>query len=212
MSDAPATLLWDELKEILRLIAQIWGEPARLFEDVVLPTREGLRLRTWLAALERLARTLLLVMAARLPKPAPARARTRTSGRPSAPEQREAEGLAFPPEVPGSELWAGVVFHALPCEPGRDRARERRAWSPPRRFMPARALAYRFEALIRIAEAPEPFARRLARRLWAEPALAERVLDRGGGRADEQPPWDDLVVEGLSSARMAAVVFFTDSG
>jgi hypothetical protein len=187
--------------------AQIFGEPALLLADVVLPRREGRRLMAWLAALESLARALLLVMAARLPRPAPAKARPRrTRGSGAALDQNTEE---HPPsaEPPGSELWAGVVFHAAPRRRGGPRGPE----TPPRRFLPARALAYRFEALIRVAETPEPFARRLARRLWAEPALAADVL-RGPDGEGGPPPWDDLIGAARAQARAAAPVFSPDTG
>jgi hypothetical protein len=97
-----------------------------------------------------------------------------------------------------SEHWAGVVFRMAPGV----RIPSRSGAPSARRFLPTRSLALRFEALIRVAANPEPYARRLARRLQAAPALAARVLrrPRDEGRA---PPWDDLVEDAQALARTA---------
>jgi hypothetical protein len=81
-----------------------------------------------------------------------------------------------------------------------------------RRFLPTRSLALRFEALIRVAANPGPYARRLARRLQGAPALAERVLRRPRGEQGRPPPWDDLVADAHALARAALSVLPPQTG
>src|SRR5690606_12984261 len=93
----------------------------------------------------------------------------------------------------------------------RRRARGARA-AAPRRFVFTRALAYRFEALIRVAEAPEAHARRLARRLRAEPGLAARLLVPPRACAAGPPLFGDVVEDALAEARAAPAAFAADTG
>ncbi|NIR60744.1 MAG: hypothetical protein GWO02_15175 [Gammaproteobacteria bacterium] len=211
MNDAPETALWTELKVLLRLVAAIFGEPASLLEEGAVARREGELLRGWLSALEAIARALLLAMAASLPRPTCGRAPAGRWVRPARTEQVHADRDNEPwtdgaaaVDRPGSERWAGVAFRASPRSRG---ARGMRASTgAPRGLLFTRPLAYRLEALIRVAEAPQPYARRLARRLRAEPGLAARVL-RAPPAGACAPPCADLVEQALFRARQAGAVF-----
>jgi len=77
-------------------------------------------------------------------------------------------------DVPDSELWADVSFVLVP--PKRTDRAQRSKRGKPSSLMKTRPLAYRLEALIRVAERPEHYARRLAVRLHADPDLAFRLL------------------------------------
>jgi hypothetical protein len=207
MTDAPEAPLWRELKTILRLAAQIFGEPAALLEDLVLPRRDARLLRAWLSALEAIARALLAAMALRLPKPTPSHHRTRRHD--DAPQvitpSTEAATLAAPPD---SERWAGVAFRIAP-RTGESRPGGRRgAW----RYLFVRSLAYRFEALIRVAEAPGPYARRLARRLSFEPELLAGILRRPPREPGRPSLYDDLIDEAFAAAGAAVGPPAPDSG
>jgi hypothetical protein len=211
MTDAAEQTMWEELKALLRALGAIFGDPARLCGEGVLPRGEALSLRGWLAALEAIARAFLLVMAARLPRSEPRPART---VRAAADAERAGPGAAEAPdpaaeapdaEMTDSERWAGVAFRVLPAPSAPSGPR-----APLQRFVGGRSLAYRFEALIRVAEAPEAYARRLARRLYASPALVARVLEPPGRRSGERaPPWGDLREEARARALAAAAAFDT---
>jgi hypothetical protein len=208
MTDASETPLWDELKALLRALAAIFGDPASLRDDGAILRGDGLALRTWLRALESVARSLLLIAAARLPRPAPVPSRpggTASRSRPIGPYPDD-----MPPAEPaGSERWADVAFRSLLPRRGPHGARARAEQT---RFLFTRPLACRFEALIRVAEAPLPYARRLARRLHAQPTLAARLLSRQESRGGRPPPCRDLAEEALSHASIAARVFAPETG
>ncbi len=183
-----------ELKVLVRWAAVAFGAPLDLWARETMPRREAERLRGWLGALEAVARALLLALAAGLPKPELSTPRTpRPSGdsresiesdremdrsRPETDEFQDSE------DSEDSGRWRGVVFAALP-RPARSRARGEDAGRG-RSFVWSRSLARRLEAVIRVAENPEAYARRLARRLHATPAavgrrlLAERSQRRPG--------------------------------
>jgi hypothetical protein len=198
----------ETLKDRLRTFAALFGEPASLWAEQVVPRRQGLLIRAWLRALETIARALLLTAAAALPESAlasrPAAVRATRARANTAPAEND------PPtdEGPSSETWAGVAFRVLPCAAV---ARAKPETRPPARFLRAAPLAFRFEALIRVAEAPGRYARRLARRLRAAPDLARHVLR-------PPPPWDgravapDEVGAALDAAAAALGVLAPDTG
>ncbi|NIR58625.1 MAG: hypothetical protein GWO02_03455, partial [Gammaproteobacteria bacterium] len=152
--------LWDALKALVRLFAQLFGQPADLLEEGAMRRAEARLVSGWLRGLERVARALLLVMAAGLPKPAPGRARRGRRAPVTIPPKDETPSDLRPPDTPPSEAWAGVAFRALPPDSSGPSGPHRS-----RTLVLVRGYAYRIEAIIRVAEAPMPFARRLARRL-----------------------------------------------
>src|SRR5690606_3870320 len=106
-------------KGLVRLMAAVFGAPADLLAEGAVSRREGALIRSWLEALEGIARALLLAMAARLPRSAPSRGGRRPPRRKvGAPDTALADGESRPDalpddELPDSERWAGVVFRAL---------------------------------------------------------------------------------------------------
>jgi hypothetical protein len=218
---APVKLLWDELKTILRLVGQIWGDPAYLYEGRVLEKRDARRLRAWLAALEVIARALLAVMAMALPAPSRGNGRRRRREKPSTKRQYAPlsvdplpEDQAHPEALCDSDRWAGVVFRVAP---DLRRRGARGAPRAPMRFLSARSLAFRFEALIRVAESPQPYARRLARRLRVAAErreLAARLLrpPPRSGPPNGSPPWVELVEKALAEARRALAAPAPETG
>jgi hypothetical protein len=196
MIDASAKPTWEELAQLIKWALALFGAPAELAAEVLAPRRSALAIRGWLAALEGMARALLLTMTFSLPGPnvIPGRARRRVRPAPAAPDRGHdpfAEFFVEDPEAepPPSEGWAGVAFRTLPSSrsttPGGPR-------KPALHHLPTRSLALRLEALIRVAEAPEVYARRLARtlarrRLRNSPPLVPRILrwPKGGGRLSE---------------------------
>jgi hypothetical protein len=203
MTDADDKTLWLDLKALLRVVGAIFGGPVDLWEQAAVEQRAARLLRAWLRALERIARALLLAMAARLP--ADAKPRTplgRAASRPrgaAAPQSDLPRAGDAPPETPPPEQWAGVAFRVLPPAAGSGAPS-----GAPHHFVFIRALAFRFEALIRVARSPEPYARRLARRLRATPGLAERVLRPGPACDDRPAPCEELA--DLASALAWAAV------
>jgi hypothetical protein len=199
-SEAP---LWEGLKTAIRWTALIFGEPASLWDDIAGRRGEVLSLRTWLSALEALARTLLLLMAVRLPAPDARKPRQRRPRKPIGSADLATlthDPLAAPLN---SQLWAGVAFHIAPSKRrSRRGGLSKSLWS----CLPTRPLAYRFEALIRVAENPAPFARRLARRLREDPALAARMLRRPKSAGDCPPPCAELLQQAQGLARGVAPV------
>ncbi len=197
---------WTDLAAHLRAVAVLFGQPSDLLEDQVLERREWVALCSWLRALEAIARALLLMMAAGSPRAAQASRRgARRPGRgrrerpltDGAPAER-----ASSEDIPPSERWAGVAFR---CAPRAPQARVARRASEARSFYFTRALAlaHRFEALIRVAERPEAYARRLARRLDARPALRARMLRAPRLAPGHAPPSD--VKAALDVARRAVI-------
>jgi hypothetical protein len=176
MTNAATT--WDELKDLLRWFAAIFGQPKDLYEDQVVRKKHGLLIRGWIAGLEAIARALLMAMAAALPKPEatprPPKRRAKTKRAARAPHPAASDIAVGVIEAPDSELWADVSFVLVPKK--RSGRVKRSARGKPSGLMKTRPLAYRLEALIRVAERPEHYARRLAVRLYAEPNLAFRLL------------------------------------
>jgi hypothetical protein len=173
-----------DLAQLLRWVAALFGEPAEILDELVLEPRRGARLRGWLRALEAIARALLVLAAVDGPAPRP------VPFRPRAPRPfLHDDPLTDEVDEPGSERWAGVAFRLVPPRPGApsDAARGR-----PAGCVLTRPLAFRLEALIRVAEAPERYARRLARRLARAPGLAGRMLRRPARAGCPEFPDDDV--------------------
>jgi hypothetical protein len=206
--DAPLeTSLWTEFRDLLRSTALLWGEPASLWADRVQLRSEVRTLRAWIRALEAAARALLLVMAARLPKAAPSRSRQTPRSAPPASlidQSADEQPISANPirdGEDGSERWGRVTFHVAPPAPRRAEERRGGVHREPWRFLPVRALAFRFEALIRVATDPGPYARRLARRI--APGVVRRALQSPKGEPGRRPPYEDFVAAAQALAQEA---------
>jgi hypothetical protein len=168
MTDAPNDRpSWEDFAVLLRLAMAIAGAPVALLAREVVARTEALQIRALLRTLEGVARALLLIMVAGMTDAAgsrsAARARAARSGeRRAAPTADEV--IAAGEDEASSERWAGVVFRALPRPLGRCGGDTNRA---PAHLCGTRPLALRLEALIRVAAAPERYARRLRRLLAA---------------------------------------------
>ena len=215
MTDARATP--DELPEAaswpvfvgrLRGVAGVFGTPAEIAADEALTRADARLLAGWLRALEAIARALLMLRAAVLaPALGPGRMRQRRAGTDGGRGRASAVAAVLEAD---SRVWAGVAFRAFPPAPrpspkvAQTVRTERGVGDPPPRFVDVRGLAVRFEALVRVSDAPDVYARRLALRLRAsavegsaETAPIERVataqlwdVDRGPAARLLRPPTD----------------------
>jgi hypothetical protein len=145
-----------------------------------LSARAHKQLASWLACAEVLLRRLLLIEAAALPLPD-------TRPHVGAPRQRVRRRVEFWPDKP--QDWR-VNFRCFPVgargfRPRITGARSSHQFAPPeaasskrqpRQFRNAWPLAERYEAILRVFENPEPYARRLSRGLRASPLNARKLL------------------------------------
>jgi hypothetical protein len=165
-------------------------------------------------------------MAAALPKPAAAPACPRgapsgaaSGGRPRKPKDAAppandplADNVGVAPEIPDSERWAGVSFVLLPPVRSTRIARSaRRLRRAPSALMAVRPLAYRLEALIRVAAKPEHYAARMSQKLHADPQSIGRALRKTSAPGCRSFPRTD-VDAAQAAARLASQVFQADTG
>jgi hypothetical protein len=157
---------WEDLATLLRWAMAIAGAPVALLAREVVVRTEALEIVALLRTLEGVARALLLIMVAGIEPPAratPRRGRaTESAERRAAPTANEIIAAGEDEDEASSERWAGVAFRALPPPLGRCSGETRGA---PAHLRSTRPLALRLEALIRVAAAPERYARRLRRLL-----------------------------------------------
>jgi hypothetical protein len=105
-----------------------------------------------------------------------------------------------------SERWRGVWFRyasRVARRPAARESRRERDGAIPRQFVESALLALRFEALIRTAESPERYARRLAWRLADGRATEQRLLRPLPRKGSAGLPRDD-VEAAQAEARLAA--------
>lgn len=168
---APITL-WAVMQAFLNTLYMLFGPPEHVAEQHTLTTKPYRLLLSWVRAGEALMRRLLLIEAASYAKP-----NTRPLLR--AQRKRTRKLMGFDADKP--ELWR-VSFRCLI-----ERRRPRRRTIGPDVNKPARRrgsisfhsawpLAERYEALIRVFNAPAAYAARLARRLHATPHRAASLL------------------------------------
>ena len=220
--------LWDIALGFLHVLYNLFGAPEEVAAQHTLNIKGHALLLSWLRAGEALVRRLLLIEASAYPAPNVRPLLRKAKAR--APQWR-----AFSAEKP--QEWR-VSFRCLMSPSRRARpAKRTRSEAPPPywlhetlpphlakrarrmdraafyarqrvRFRSAWPLAERYEALLRVCENPAPYARRLARRLHAEPhrvgevmrfpedslhkigADAARTVDAAAWEAMEQHRWD----------------------
>ncbi len=209
MDTPPEKPTWDALKDLVRWTVTLFGQPSDLLREELAPRTRALLIRSWLWGLEAIVRGLLLLMAAELPKPDP------SPPRPTRPQRKAPvdppRDYTSPYEVE-SQHWTGVAFASVPPASRAGVARTRRRRLVPKRFFSTFALAFRFEALIRVAEDPQPHAARLARRLYRDPRRITRVLrpppERYASRSMPRGAVDDVqrYADGVRGA------FYADTG
>jgi hypothetical protein len=173
---AAPVALWRVARWFVEVLHNLFGGPAYIAWMHTLRADEHKRIAEWLACAEAMLRRLLLIEAAAMPKP-----NTRPLLR--TPRQRVRRLVYFEEDKP--ENWA-VRFRVL-AAPRRPRVRLPK-YGPPRprervsredrwcstRFKPCKLydawpLALRYEAVLRVYNDPFPYARRLARQLYARP-------------------------------------------
>ncbi|MGE3143928.1 MAG: hypothetical protein AB7L65_11460 [Hyphomonadaceae bacterium] len=162
--DAPPFSLpaaWDLLRDALTWLAALFGPPAHLRDQRMQARRDHALLLSWLRSLEAFAARLLLIAAHALALP-------ETKGRAAQQDGRgaRADGAA----------WRARLH--LPRMPAPASARPPRAGAGALREAEEEiclAAAARYEGLRRLAQNPLAYARRLARRLRRDGALARRI-------------------------------------
>lgn len=208
---APPADIWQHAKEILRGLVALYGAPAELAAMGVLTPKQHGEVLVWLRPVEAIVRLLLLVAAAARPRPklrAPARPHPRV--RRVAPQDRE-----------DSESWH-VVFRVFPPAP-RPRPRAGRTRASGLRDAPGTIagtiaglpspwpLAERLEAVIRVLENPEPYARRLAARLTRRRDLVRRAATPAWRPDPRKPRLGDTAMKAVLRHVPAAAAWF-DTG
>jgi hypothetical protein len=158
--------LWRIIECFVAAFIDRIGDPTTIaYREFV--TLHHLRLiRRWLSAGEAFLRQLLLIEASAYRQAAPARPRT--------PRQRKRRLVIHDPDKP--KEWR-VYFRCFPAQRRPQTARKRKSPpppSPPRdplapRLYSAWPLAERAEALLRVINNPARYAKRLARKLFADP-------------------------------------------
>lgn len=176
VTHAPRSL-WDSARALIVTIFNLFGAPEAIAAQSVFTAKQRDLLLGWLRAGEAMVRHLLLIEASHLPRTPPPRKR--------APRIRERKLMAFEDDQP--ETWR-VSFRCfvssdrrLPAGSSRKRARSAAYQTPCRleaggpNLYSAWPLAERAEAMLRAFNNPEPYAKRLARRLHAAPARAAQL-------------------------------------
>ncbi|QGZ96273.1 hypothetical protein [Terricaulis silvestris] len=174
--------LWRIAEAFLHVLHSLFGAPEDVAREHTLTRRAHTLMLSWLRVGEALLRRLLLIEAAAFPQ-------TITPQRARHPRQRARKLMSFTPENP--EDWR-VAFRCFvnlssPARGGGGReAIGGGANAPmsnvcasdrPAGFRSAWPLAERYEALLRVFNAPHAFARRLAKRLHAQPQRLSAVLE-----------------------------------
>ncbi|MGD9980608.1 MAG: hypothetical protein AB7H66_02525 [Hyphomonadaceae bacterium] len=184
-ASAPITFappaLWAMARTFLVTFFALFGSPQQLAEKHTLTGKAYKLTLDWLRAGEALLRRLLLIEAAHYDKP---------NLRPLLHERRARvrRAITFYPDQP--EAWR-VSFRMfvtsrraprppLAKRPEKPRLSREERWCsehwPRPTFHSAWSLAERVEAMLRVFNNPEPYAKRLARRLHATPHRARALL------------------------------------
>ena len=156
---------------MLVTLFNLFGEPQVLAFRHTVVGRDYKLILNWLRTVEALFRQLLLIEASHYAhEQAPTKLRTK--------RQRERRLMTFHPETP--DAWR-VTFRTTESQRG---GTHRRGWKEkrselylaPTTFHAAWPLAERFEALLRVHNDPAPYAKRLARRLYAKPERIASIM------------------------------------
>lgn len=161
---APA--LWAALRVFIVTFFNLFGAPEQLAAKGALTAKAYKQTLSWLRAGEAMLRRLVLIEAAHYAKP---------NLRPLLRERRKriAKLRGFDASQP--QCWR-VSFRCFSADDRRCAGRTRRKCSQPVRVLNAWPLAERAEAILRVFNNPEPYARRVARRLHSAPHRAKALL------------------------------------
>jgi len=170
--------LWRVASRLMITLFNLFGEPQELAFRHTLVARDHKAALSWLRTVEALFRKLLLIEASyyaeevvqQKQRAGSKRARRLVS---FVPENPEAWRVSFRTNLEcGRSRMHGAVV-PMPLHGGRSSAAGEDARAPslaPTTFHSAWPLAERFEALLRVHNNPAPYAKRLARRLYANAA------------------------------------------
>lgn len=183
-SDRTAPLaLWRVASALLHTLFALFGGPEKLAAKHTLTASAYKLTCDWLRSAEALMRKLLFIEASAYPATPPRMRRKKHT--------RIRRAIVSNPDAP--ETWR-VSFRAV--APQRERCNAKRLTRTASSvFYTAWPLAERFEALIRVHNDPTPYAKRLARRLYAEPQLIPRVLRAPDQLAQRIPEEADAQIE-----------------
>jgi len=164
--------LWRAASGLLRTLFALFGDPERLAAQHTITGPTYRLILNWLHCAEALMRHLLFIEASAFPAGDAHKRR-------GAKRQRERREMSFDADTP--ENWRVSFRCALSrgrrvAPSRRNTKREDSPYAAPVSFHSAWPLAERFEALLRVHNDPEPYARRLARRLHAAPKAIAALL------------------------------------
>lgn len=142
----------------------LFGEPQELARQHSMSANDHKLASNWLRCVEALFRKLLLIEASHYEHHV-------TQEKPRQRAKRERREMAFFPESPQAWRVTFRSYRRLPAGKPRGTriARSCRLEAGGTRFHSAWPIAERFEALLRVHDNPAPYAKRLARRLYANP-------------------------------------------
>jgi hypothetical protein len=176
--------LWRIAATLMQTLYGLFGNPEDVAAQHTFLKREYLLLRTWLRVAEALLRRLLILEAAAFakpppPRPRPARRRVRKL-RYFYPEKPQDWRVSFrcfsPARRNSSPACGGSGSRRLVRRSSKSKGGSRGARPAPKRFFGAWPLAERYEAILRVFNNPIPYARRLAKRLYAQPQRRNGVM------------------------------------
>jgi len=160
--------LWRVAEAFLHILHALFGAPEDVAREHTLTRAAYLLMLSWLRVGEALLRRLLVIEAAAFD--------TSGAARPRAPRQRQRRLMEFSADNPEDWRVSFRCFSSSPassggsakpqCGEAKGRVLLHSAWP----------IAERYEALLRVFNAPHAFARRLARRLHANPRQLDTVL------------------------------------
>lgn len=184
--------LWRVASRLLVTLFNLFGEPQDLAFKHTVVARDYKLICNWLRSVEALFRKLLLIEASYYAHEA-----AQTSRRANAKRQRRE--MTFYPEQP--EAWR-VTFRTSWRACNRTRGaigRQEAIGTPaPTTFHSAWPLAERFEALLRVHNDPAPYAKRLARQLYATPHCIASII--------EEPPELQYRIDPEPHAEIADII------
>ena len=195
--------LWRVAEAFLQTLHMLFGEPKDVARNSVVSALAHRTLASWLRCAEALLQRLLLIEAAALPTPNVPPPSRRHAGKavrvrklcefwPDKPEDWRVSFRCFPPTLRQAQRDAGgVAAGSVSVSLSLSKAKR-----PGRQFRNAWPLAERYEALLRVFENPEPYARRLSRRLRAAPMRASALL--------QAPPEARHRIDGFDELTQAA--------
>lgn len=201
--------LWRVAEAFMHILHALFGDPSQIAAKHTLTLKAHQLMASWLRAGEAMMRRLLLIEAAAYAKPntrpllRASRKRTRKLMHftPDAPEHWRVSFLCFSSE---RRLPAGKQRCRQDAGAPKGRLSREDRWCseywPKPRFRSAWRLAHRYEALLRVFNDPDAYARRLSRQLHATPHRAREVLRASSHAEHRIDHFDELTQVAQTSA------------